>query len=64
MTFTPERYDAIRAGLVAAAVPHQPANPEQALQWQQERDAKYPDGWDVPLFQSDGTTQIGVFHIG
>ena len=42
----------------------EPKSPEEALQWQQEREAKYPDGWDVPVFESDGTTQIGAFHVG
>jgi hypothetical protein len=31
---------------------------------QAERDQKYPNGWDVPLYESDGETQIGTFHIG
>lgn len=43
--------------------PGQPQNPDEALRWQEERDAKYPNGWDIPVFTSDGTTQIGVFHI-
>jgi hypothetical protein len=44
--------------------PGPPANPEQALQWQQERPEKYPNGWDIPVFESDGVTQIGTFHLG
>jgi hypothetical protein len=43
--------------------PGRPENPEQALQWQAERDLKYPNGWDIPVFEQDGTTQIGVFHV-
>ncbi|HWL01687.1 MAG TPA: hypothetical protein VNQ52_04860 [Microbacteriaceae bacterium] len=44
--------------------PGMPSSPEEALQWQQERQEKYPNGWDIPVFDSDGTTQVGVFHIG
>lgn len=43
--------------------PEQPSNPTEALAWQAERDAKYPDGWDIPVYKSDGKTQIGTFHI-
>ena len=32
--------------------------------WQEERDKKYPNGWDIPVFESDGATQIGTFHVG
>jgi hypothetical protein len=31
---------------------------------QAERDQKYPDGWDVPVYESDGVTRIGSFHVG
>ena len=41
-----------------------PSNPDEALAWQEERDQKYPNGWEVPVFESDGTTQIGTFHVG
>ena len=41
-----------------------PADPEQAVEWQAERDAKYPDGWDIPVYEADGKTVIGTFHIG
>lgn len=44
--------------------PELPSNPEEAVRLQSERDAKYPDGWDIPVFESDGETQIGRFHIG
>lgn len=40
-----------------------PSSPEQALEWQAEAEAAYPDGWDVPVFESDGETQIGVLRI-
>lgn len=42
----------------------QPANPDQAVRWQAERDTKYPHGWNIPIFASNGTTVIGTFHIG
>jgi len=44
--------------------PNQPSNPTEAIAWQKERDAKYPNGWDIPAYESDGVTQVGVFHIG
>ncbi|WP_461473229.1 hypothetical protein [Microbacterium sp. HJ5] len=44
--------------------PGQPKNPKQALQWQDERSAMYPNGWDLPVYEPDGVTQIGVFHVG
>lgn len=44
--------------------PGEPANPEQALEWQNELAEKYPDGWTVPLYESDGTTVIGKFQVG
>lgn len=43
--------------------PNQPTNPEEAIRWQEERAKKYPNGWDIPLYKSDGRTQIGTFHI-
>lgn len=42
----------------------QPSNPAEALEWQAERDEKYPTGWDIPVYESDGRTEIGTFHIG
>lgn len=44
--------------------PGQPTSPDEAVRLQAERDQKYPNGWDVPLYKSDGQTQIGTFHIG
>ena len=44
--------------------PELPSNPTEAIEWQAERDQKYPDGWDIPAYKSDGLTQVGVFHIG
>jgi len=43
--------------------PGLPSDPDEALAWQQEREEKYPDGWDLPVYESDGITQIGVFHV-
>ncbi|MFE7845297.1 hypothetical protein ACFUTX_08910 [Microbacterium sp. NPDC057407] len=42
----------------------QPKNPTQAVEWQRERDEKYPDGWTVPVYESDGVTVIGEFRVG
>ena len=44
--------------------PRMPNNPTEALKWQAERDAKYPNGWDIPVYAPDGTTRVGTFHIG
>jgi len=44
--------------------PGLPTSPEEAIKWQKEREKKYPNGWDIPVYESDGTTQIGTFHIG
>lgn len=44
--------------------PTLPNNPEEALEWQAERDEKYPTGWDIRIYESDGRTDIGTFHIG
>lgn len=44
--------------------PGLPSSPAEALEWQDEIGEKYPDGWDIPVYESDGTTQIGTFHIG
>lgn len=44
--------------------PAMPTSPAEAVRLQAERDAKYPDGWDVPLYESDGTTRIGSTHVG
>ncbi len=43
--------------------PGQPTSPEQALEWQRERDERYPDGWEIPVYASDGRTVLGTFHI-
>lgn len=43
--------------------PGQPANPDEAVRWQEDRDRLYPNGWDIPLYRSDGHTMIGTFHI-
>jgi hypothetical protein len=44
--------------------PAQPANPDEALELQEQRDSDYPGGWDIPVFESDGVTEIGTFRIG
>jgi hypothetical protein len=44
--------------------PDQPSSPEEAIRWQEERDRLYPNGWDIPLYESDGRTQIGTSHVG
>lgn len=43
--------------------PGLPHDPDEALAWQEERDEKYPNGWDLPVYESDGVTQIGLFHV-
>ncbi|WP_029263169.1 MULTISPECIES: hypothetical protein [unclassified Microbacterium] len=42
----------------------QPSTPKEAVEWQEERDEKYPSGWDIRVFESDGRTGIGTFHVG
>lgn len=44
--------------------PGLPSSPAEALEWQREAQEKYPDGWQIPVFESDGVTQVGVFTIG
>ena len=44
--------------------PEQPSNPEETVKWQAERDERYPNGWDIDVFTSDGHTKVGTFHIG
>ena len=43
--------------------PEMPSTPEEALAWQEERAMRYPTGWDVVIYESDGITPIGVFHV-
>lgn len=43
--------------------PGQPTSPEEALEWQRERDERYPDGWEIPVYSSDGRTVLGTFLI-
>ncbi len=38
-----------------------PSSPEEALAWQAARAGK---AWVIPVYQSDGITQIGVFELG
>lgn len=44
--------------------PGQPNGPDEAIAWQKERDEKYPDGWNIPVYKFDGVTRIGTFHVG
>jgi len=44
--------------------PGLPSSPDEALRWQEETQEKYPHGWTIPVYTSDGTTQIGTFQIG
>ncbi|WP_340014360.1 hypothetical protein [Paenibacillus sp. FSL K6-1318] len=39
----------------------QPKTPEEAIAIQNSRS---PDGWDIPLYDKDGETVIGVFRVG
>lgn len=41
-----------------------PSSPEEALAWQTETQEKYPNGWTLALFESDGVTEIGRFQVG
>jgi hypothetical protein len=38
-----------------------PSSPEEALEWQAERGS---EPRTIPVYESDGVTQIGVFDIG
>lgn len=41
-----------------------PTDPDELERAQRERDAKFPNGWDVPVYLPDGKTRIGTFHVG
>lgn len=41
-----------------------PSDPKEAQEMQTDRDSTYPDGWDIAVYDSDGTTQIGTFRVG
>ena len=43
--------------------PGMPTSPAQAGEWQGETANNYPNGWDIPAYESDGVTQVGAFHI-
>ncbi len=43
--------------------PGQPTSPEEALEWQREREERYPDGWEIPVYAPDGRTVLGTFFI-
>ena len=35
--------------------------PQEALKWQEKFEKDYPNGYYIPVYQSDGETQIGWF---
>lgn len=37
------------------------SSPEEALEWQEQFEEKYPYGYYIPVYESDGETQIGWF---
>jgi len=39
------------------------ATPEEAVRWQLAQDAAGWDSIEIPLFESDGLTQIGMFEV-
>jgi hypothetical protein len=41
-----------------------PSDPEEAVRRQDEAAQKYPHGWTIPVYASDGTTRIGDFRVG
>ena len=43
---------------------HQPTSPADAVKQQDETAKKYPNGIQIPIYKSDGTTRIGTFTIG
>lgn len=41
----------------------EPTSPLQALEQQEERLRKYPNGQRLPVYKSDGVTQVGTFLV-
>lgn len=41
----------------------QPRSPEESVEWTKQRAQLFPEGWDIAIYSSDGTTRIGAFHI-
>ncbi|MFE4950785.1 RNA polymerase sigma factor [Leifsonia sp. NPDC056665] len=41
----------------------EPTSPAQALEQQEERLRKYPNGQRLPVYKSDGVTQVGTFLV-
>lgn len=39
------------------------ASPQEAVEWQQRQDAATWNATDLPVYESDGVTQIGVFQV-
>ncbi|WP_269303263.1 hypothetical protein [Aeromicrobium sp. HA] len=44
--------------------PFGPTDPAELERAQRERERRYPNGWDVSVYLSDGRTQVGTFHVG
>ncbi|MEO8527668.1 MAG: hypothetical protein ABI435_01170 [Pseudolysinimonas sp.] len=42
----------------------EPTSPADALAQQAQHQQQYPAGIDIPAFECDGVTQVGVFHVG
>jgi hypothetical protein len=42
----------------------EPTSPAQALKQQEDRLKKFPDGQWLPVYKSDGKTQVGRFYVG
>ncbi len=40
-----------------------PTSPAQALEQQEQNAELYPDGVDIPVYECDGVTQVGTFHV-
>jgi hypothetical protein len=40
-----------------------PSTPEQATEQQERCQRAYPDGFDLPVYESDGVTRVGTFHV-
>jgi hypothetical protein len=43
---------------------HEPTSPADAMEQQEHYDQLYPTGIDIPVYECDGVTQVGTFHVG
>jgi hypothetical protein len=43
---------------------HMPTSPAEALEQQEQNAQVHPNGVDIPAFECDGVTQVGVFRVG